>query len=454
LRRRRKALHTHIGETIERLEAGRTEHAALLAYHFARSENQEKSITYALLAGAHAVSLHARAEATIHYEDAFSSASVAGEFSHLMIDAVLGLASIGASGAELARDNKNLRQARGVAETLTDKGRLSKVLYWLGRHAYIRGDTAEVQAHGQQSLDLADAIGDEELSAPPVNLLGRVSILQCEYVASTELMMRSTAQMRALGNKLEESTAAGFCTSLMGFTGRFDDAQAYVNRALELARGLRNPFAEAAVYFNRANIYHFCGESSQVHLDYNESREISLRIRDPFRTYIADSYQCWCYAESTEPAFGVTLGERAIADADKLDTTFMLSIAHASVAICYLGTGEPTKAFSAAENAIRVAEQTANRTGGVLGHRALALASHVLHPGNLDRVDEAMVECIRLSQEVDERPSLARAYLAYARLLHERRETERARENLALAKKLFETLGMVWAFSKGELSMG
>ena len=39
--------------------------------------------------------------------------------------------------------------------------------------------------------------------------------------------------------------------------------------------------------------------------------------------------------------------------------------------------------------------------------------------------------------------SLARAYLAYVRLLHERRKTERARENLALAKKLFGTLGMV-----------
>lgn len=45
LRKRRQILHPYSGETVERLEAGRIQHAALLAYHFARSENDVAAVS-------------------------------------------------------------------------------------------------------------------------------------------------------------------------------------------------------------------------------------------------------------------------------------------------------------------------------------------------------------------------------------------------------------------------
>jgi predicted ATPase len=52
LLRRRKELHGLVGQAIEELYADRIEErAGILAYHYARSEHQDKAVKYALLGG-------------------------------------------------------------------------------------------------------------------------------------------------------------------------------------------------------------------------------------------------------------------------------------------------------------------------------------------------------------------------------------------------------------------
>ena len=58
--------------------------------------------------------------------------------------------------------------------------------------------------------------------------------------------------MRRLGNKTEESTAAGFAGFALGFMGEFDRALTHVDHGLQLAREIKNPFAEATVLLDRA----------------------------------------------------------------------------------------------------------------------------------------------------------------------------------------------------------
>jgi predicted ATPase len=95
LRQRRRALHGAIGEAIEALEGERAaEQADILAYHYARSAQQDKAMTYALLAGDQADRLHARTEATTHYAQALRLAQglpEAPEAQRRQIDASLKL---------------------------------------------------------------------------------------------------------------------------------------------------------------------------------------------------------------------------------------------------------------------------------------------------------------------------------------------------------------------------
>jgi len=330
-----------------------------------------EAISYALLVGEHAVGLRARAEATIHYEMEFSMADEQGdskEMAPLLIDAALKLASVGASSKDLARDGANLQRV----EATGDKARLSKVLYWLGRHAYVGGGIAAAAIPGQESLELADSLHDEQLAAPAVNLVGRLSILQCKYVRGTALMVRSTAQMRALGDKLEEATAAGFCSSLLAFRGLFAEALEYANLALGLAQELKNPFAKAATYFNRGLIFSFGGEWTRCHADYDQCRELSQRIGDPFRIYIVDVCQCWAFADSGRSDLGLPLGERALAASEQLSTTFMIALAKAGLAACLLDAGERDKAITLSQDTVQTGKDTSYRTGSALANRTLA----------------------------------------------------------------------------------
>jgi predicted ATPase len=174
---RRQRLHAAIGETIEELYADRVdEQAAIIAHHYGRSAHQDRATRWALVAGDRAVRLHARAEATSYYDDAFRMAEAlpdAPEARRLRIDATVKLATVGVTRQDLDRDRASLERARALADALADEPRLAQVLYWLGRTHYVSGSTATAVDCAERSLGIADRLGDEALAAPPVNLLGR-----------------------------------------------------------------------------------------------------------------------------------------------------------------------------------------------------------------------------------------------------------------------------------------
>ena len=96
------------------------EQAAIIAYHYARSAHQDRATRYALVAGDRAVRLHARAEATSYYDQAFKMAWAlpdSPEAQRWQIDATLKLATVGVTRQDLDRDLASLERARALAET-------------------------------------------------------------------------------------------------------------------------------------------------------------------------------------------------------------------------------------------------------------------------------------------------------------------------------------------------
>jgi len=117
------------------------------------------------------------------------------EAQRLQIDAILKLAAVSTSREDMERDQAQLAQAHTLAEALGDEPRLSQVLYWQGRLAYVRGDLQTAITYAEQSLSIADRLEDETLSAPPVNLLGRSYAMRWDAVRGSQLLARSTTQM-------------------------------------------------------------------------------------------------------------------------------------------------------------------------------------------------------------------------------------------------------------------
>src|SRR5207237_2702410 len=138
-----------------------------------------------------------------------------------------------------------------------------------------------------QSLDIAERLGDEALTALPVNLMGRIYWQKSDYRQASRLLARGAAQMRRLGNKTEESTAAGFAAFALGLMGDFDRALEHADHGLQLAQEIKNPFAEAAVFLNRAVVHGERGDWPLALSDFENARHIAEEIGDLFRVYLA-----------------------------------------------------------------------------------------------------------------------------------------------------------------------
>jgi tetratricopeptide (TPR) repeat protein len=454
LRRQREVLHGAIGEAIEALDgASAGEQSGILAYHYARSLHHEKAAKYSLLAGDHAMRLHAPAEAAISYGQALTLARGrpdTPDAQRLQIDAILKLASVGRSREDLARDEGNLAQARTIAETLGDEHSLARVLYWQGRIAYVRGNMSDALPLAEQSLAIADRLADETLSAPPANLLGRIHTMRWDVARGSELLARSTEQMHRIGNLVEEATAAGLASVALAYHGEPVQARAYSERAVALSRQLTDPFAEAAARLNRGIVHDQQGAWTQAMADFEAARRVAEAAGDHFRVYLVTLNEGWTHTKAGDPAAGQVMLEQGLRFAEKIGTKFGLAVGKAFLAACAVALGDDT-APALCRDALLEAEKTSDRFAQAVANRSLAeaLTKDSAAPDRT-RAEQAMAESIRLSKEIAFNPELARTYVSYARLLQGWGEDSQARSYLTQAIAMFETMDMAWDLARAE----
>jgi transcriptional regulator of acetoin/glycerol metabolism len=451
---RRQALHGIVGRCIEDLYRDQLEEqAVVLAHHYARSDHPDQAIPYALLAGDRAARIFANTEAATYYDQALGlirALTASPERQRVEIDASIKRASVSTTREAQEQDRDNLEQARTLAQALEDQPRLARVLYWLGRLAYVRGDFPIATGHAEQSLAIADRLGDEDLAAPPVNLMGRSYYLMGEHARAGELLARSVEQMRKLGNTTEEATAAGFAGVALAALGDFGRALPYADRGLRLAETLGNPFVQAAAYNYRAVAYCHRGDGARAITDCQDARRVADRAGDLFRTYLVQFYEGQAYIMIGDPGRARELLENSIALAKQLGTTTLLAWGQGLLATALLALAEDRLVPALCEEAIRLAENTRDRLANALAHRTLAEALAHLAPPDIKGAERAILEAMRIQKGLGSRPELARSYLAYARLLRRWDRPDAAQRYVAEALDMFRGMGMARDVAEAE----
>jgi len=443
---RRQALHGIVGRSVEeRYPDQLEEHAVVLAHHYSRSVHQDEAIRYALLAGDRAARVYANTEAAAYYDQALAltrALMVSPERQRAEIDASIKRANVSTTREAQEQDRDNLEHAQTLAQMLEDEPRLARVLYWLGRLAYVRGEFRVATGHAEQSLDIADRLGDEALAAPPVNLMGRSYYLMGEYARAGELLARSVEQMRKLGNTTEEATAAGYAGVALAALGDFVRALPYADHGLRLAATLGNPFAQAAAYNYRAVAYCHQGAGSQAIADCEDARRIAERAGDRFRIYLLQFYEGQAYLMIGDPSRARELLDNSIAFAKQLGTTTLLAWGQGLLATALLALGEDHLVPDLCAEAIRLAEDTRDRLANALAHRTLAEALARLTSPDVEGAERAILNAIRIHQEFGSRPELARSFVTYARLLRRWNRIDEASRSLGEALTMFRAMGM------------
>jgi predicted ATPase/class 3 adenylate cyclase len=446
LLQRRKEIHGAIGLAIEELYSQRLEEQApILSYHYVRSDQQNKAVEYALLAGDQAAGLYANTEAKTYYEQAFAISQTipaSPKVQLWQIDAALKLAAVGITRQDIERDRRNLEQAHSLAKALNDERRLAQVLYWLGRIHYVLWTPKIAMEYAQQSLEVADRMANDALAAPPINLIGRVYFQQSEFTQASRFLERSIEQMRKIGNKVEESTAAAFTGYLLAHLGEFDRALSHVNHGIQLASDIQNPFTEANAYHFRGCVFDQRGEWTHAIEDYEKAIFIAEKADDLFRLYMVKSWLGRAYAMIGEPAQGRELLEESSTLAEKIGTKFWLGWQKAAHAACLFMLGELETGAQLCREAIRLSEEINNKYVIAFANRPFAEILSRLEPKNPEKADRAILQAIRIQKEIDAKPELARSYVSFAQILAGRGEKKQAKEYLARSVNMFQQMGM------------
>jgi predicted ATPase len=131
---RRQALHETVGEAIEEVYADRLEeHYESLAYHYQRSQNQEKAIHYLELAGDKAKSQWVLQQTVMNYQQAVQLLASVEKTPARMKRHI----DIGIKWADLIVPSPEvisaLQMAEVYAEELADSERLAKAASFLGQ---------------------------------------------------------------------------------------------------------------------------------------------------------------------------------------------------------------------------------------------------------------------------------------------------------------------------------
>jgi class 3 adenylate cyclase/tetratricopeptide (TPR) repeat protein len=448
---RRQALHGAVARTIDEPhgELGE-EQPAVLAHHYALSEDARRAVPFALAAGDRAARLHANTEAATYYDQALALTrpfAATPDLQRAQIDAALKRASVSGTPEAFARDQTNLEQARTLAASLADEPRMAKVLYWLGRLAYVRGAFQVAAEYAEQSLAIADRLHDEALAALPVNLVGRCYCVMSEYARGGELLARSVEQMKSLGNLTEEATAAGFAGVAFAALGEFDRALAFADHGIRLAQTLQNPYVEAAAYSYRAVVRCYQGEAAEALADCTRARGLAERTGDRLRLYLLQYGEGHAHAMLGNLDRARQTLEGNIAVAKQLGTTALLAWGQALLTMTLLALGQRDAVVPLCQETIQLAEQTHDRLAKALAHRILAEA---LSPADPRQAEAAVLEAIAIQRDVGSGPELARSHVTYARLLDRARRRDEATRHLAEAVEMFRRMGMARELAAAE----
>jgi class 3 adenylate cyclase/energy-coupling factor transporter ATP-binding protein EcfA2 len=170
LERHRRAYHGVVGGALEELYRDRTgEVAELLAFHFGRSDEAEKSVDYAILAAEKSQRRWGNNEALTYFNDALRRLDALPESPANQlrrVDAVLKQAEVKFALGQHAEHIEALEQIRGLVDQTEDPRRRATCHYWIGFLQTLTGVRPEVAiGHCRKAASIASAAGLDEIDA-------------------------------------------------------------------------------------------------------------------------------------------------------------------------------------------------------------------------------------------------------------------------------------------------
>lgn len=417
LKRTRQYYHRHVAELLERRypEIAQAQ-PELLAFHYSRSEDDEKAVDYLIRSADKAAGMYAHVEAVAAIEEACRHAErlPAGKRDPLVLALVVRQAhSLHYLGRRQAIVDLLLGY-RDRMERLEDRALAGEYHFWLGfAHAWL-GHRSEAARCLGRSLEEAEAAGDDAIA-------GRVHrALATECVYSGRPLDQAIAHGRQATSLLERTedrfwlSQALFTLSYCCiFAGEFDLAleAAFRLEAFGDATGIRRAQANAAMLAGLSRATRGEGEAGI------ELCERALDVSpDDFETAFILACLGKACCEAGESGRAVAVLEHAVALADKVRSLQFCAWFRTMLGEAYLLNGDIERAADVVGAALDVSAQSQFMIGvglskQIVGRIARARGAHAEAKRHLNKA-------LQVLDSVGARFELARTRLELAALAH------------------------------------
>lgn len=357
----RKRLHRLVGEALEALyPERRTELAPLLAGHFEMAGIDDKSMTYAALAGDAAARINANAEALEHYTHALAVAEKLGASGGLVQELFLKRGRALEIQNQYSAALENYEAMTRLAEARDDRAlalgamMASATIYSIPSTAF---DEPRAQALNDRALALARELDDKEAQA---KILWNMMLMQTRagkgfsYAAA----YGEEALQIARENNLRERLAylLNDLSTLHVFLGQPQVGEAYNLEARAMWLELGNmPMLGSNLGYAVMN-HLFTGNLDQAIADSQEALRQSREINNSWNEAFAQTWIGEAYMERGE----IETAERVMQAAIELGARVFpptLVMTRADLARLYIDLGDPGRGIELASAALAVAEE-------------------------------------------------------------------------------------------------
>lgn len=303
---RRRLLHRRVAEALIGRTRGRQDLGALagqIAYHYRQTGQDGEAADYFKLAGEHARSLYANAEALAHFQAALALGhpdatalheaigdlhTLLGEYSAALTSYETAAALLGgetAAASTLPRlEHKlgNVHHRRGewelaesyfqaalsVQKGSGQSGESARLYADWSLSAHHHGQETKALNLAQNARELAESAGDTQALAQVHNILGILARSQNDSDLACQHLEQSLAMAEALGDPTARIAALNNLALVCSTSNKIDRAITLTETALALCVSLGDRHREAALHNNLADLFHAAGrtEPAMTHL--------------------------------------------------------------------------------------------------------------------------------------------------------------------------------------------
>src|SRR5262252_5706315 len=205
LERHRRIYHSAVGHALEDLYSGRADDVAeLMALHFGRSDEAEKSVDCAILAGEKSQRRWANSEALTYFNDALHRLDLLPdtEANRLRrIDAVINQAEVKFALGRHAEHIEALDRIRVLVEHSNDARRRATWHYWRGFLHVLTGGALDVAIDDcNKAAELAAASGLDQIKAVAESCLAQIYLIAGRFREAIAVGERALASFEAMGD--------------------------------------------------------------------------------------------------------------------------------------------------------------------------------------------------------------------------------------------------------------